>query len=82
MGRLNANYAKFGQQLYGDLDNVRKDAAVIRDILERQGSDLILEVIANKIGESASEFNLSAGSINNTVNSICNSLKELVDERT
>lgn len=82
MSQLAANYAKHGQHLYGDIDNVRKDSALIREILDRQGTDLILEVIANQIGEKVSEFNMNQGAINNIVNSISNSLKELVSERT
>lgn len=78
---ITSNYARTGSQQYGDIDNVKRDAGIIREILSRQGSDLLLEVIANGVGDCRVKFNLSEVEINRVKASLIDSLSELINER-
>lgn len=42
---------------YGDLDRVKMDVINLREILSRQGSSLLIDVIAETTGETANKFN-------------------------
>lgn len=79
---MRANYSARGYQIYGDADNVKKDADTIREILERQGADLLLEVIANNVGKNALAHKLDQKQINAVKASYTLSLEHLIEERT
>lgn len=68
--------------LYGDTDNVKRDVATLKDILSRQGSRLLLDVIAESIGESALTFKLSGEEVRRIKTIVLNELSEVIDERT
>lgn len=79
---MKANYSARGYQMYGDLDNVKKDLGTLKDILDRQGSDIVLEAIAEQIGHCKLKFNLSSAELAAIVSSIKLSLDDLIGERT
>jgi len=74
-------YATEGRQIYGDLSNVAKDAQTIQTIIDRQGTDLILEVLANHIGNVNHRFGLGAPELERLVKNLNDSLIELINER-
>ena len=78
---MKANYSARGYQVYGDLDNVKKDLSTLKDILERQGSDIVLEAIAEQVGYCKIKFNLSGAELSAIVSSIKLSLDDLIGER-
>lgn len=79
---MKANYSSRGYQVYGDLDNVKKDLGTLKGILDRQGSDIVLEAIAEQIGHCKLKFNLSSAELAAIVSSIKLSLDDLIGERT
>lgn len=79
---MKANYSVRGYQIYGDSDNVKKDLGTLKDILDRQGSDIVLEAIAEQIGHCKLKFNLSSADLAAIVSSIKLSLDDLIGERT
>jgi hypothetical protein len=79
---MKANYSARGYQVYGELDNVKKDLGTLKDILDRQGSDIVLEAIAEQIGHCKLKFNLSSADLAAIVSSIKLSLDDLIGERT
>lgn len=79
---MKANYPSRGYQVYGDVDNVQKDAATIKEILARQGVDLLLEVIANHVGEVRLKFKLDEKEVQALKSSLRLSLTDLINERT
>lgn len=78
---MKANYSARGYQVYGDLDNVKEDLSTLKDVLERQGSDIVLEAIAEQIGQCRLKFNLSGAELSAIVSSIKLSLDDLIGER-
>lgn len=67
---------------YGDYDNVTKDSKALFDILQRQGSGLLLEVIAEQVGKTALATKLNAADIRRLKVSLVNELCDAIDERT
>ena len=66
---------------YGDVEQLKQDAATLRDILNRQGSRLLLEVIANSVGEASTKFkfdNLEQGRV---LTKLVTELSDLIVER-
>ncbi len=82
MSNVKANYSTRGYQVYGDVDNVQKDSKVLAEILSRQGSDLLLEVIANQVGNTVVKFSLKPAEVDAIKASLRLSLDELIGERT
>ncbi len=68
-------------QKYGDVDRVKADALTIRRILERQGSSLVIDVIAEKTAEIANAFKLDYLDRSNTRMSLVDELNEALMER-
>lgn len=79
---MKANYSSRGYQVYGDKDNVQKDANTIKEIIERQGFDLIIESLANYAAQNSVKFKLSEAENAAVLSSLTLSLKELFQERT
>lgn len=67
--------------IYGDYDNVTKDAKQLIDILNRQGSHIFLEVLADQLAQTSYAYSLSQDERNTYHKSICNDLKSLILER-
>lgn len=79
---MKANYSSRGYQVYGDADSVVKDAVSLTEIIERQGFDIVLESIANYVGNTVVKFKLSQDEVEAIKSSLRMSLIELIDERT
>jgi hypothetical protein len=67
---------------YGDLERANQDARVLREIYDRQGASLLIDVIAGKAGECALEFKIGAPEIKSLRESLVNELNEAILERT
>lgn len=68
--------------LYGDSENVTKDSKLIREILDRQGTNLLIHVISEHIGETVLRHNLDETEVTRVVGSLVTELKESIRERT
>lgn len=44
---------------YGDIEKVKQDVKTLNEILTRQGSSLLIDVIAESIGNAAIKFKMS-----------------------
>lgn len=66
---------------YGDYDNVTKDVKALNDIIDRQGATLLLEVIAEKLGDASIKFKLTDEENKRALDSYLAVLKEAVLER-
>jgi hypothetical protein len=66
---------------YGDYDNVTKDATKLIDILNRQGSHIFLEVLADKLAQTSYAYSLTESERNTYHKNICKDLKSLILER-
>jgi len=66
---------------YGDYDNVGKDAKTLYEIHDRQGSTLLLEVIAERVGQACLKFSLTGIERKRVHDSLVNELSDLINER-
>lgn len=66
---------------YGDYDNVKKDVSTLNDILSRQGSTLLMEVIAEQAGNTAIKHNLNHIERERLLINICADLQSELCER-
>ena len=66
---------------YGDTDNVKKDTRVLNDILSRQGTSLLIDVIAETTGETCNKFKLNSLDRRQLVNTLVDELREALLER-
>lgn len=67
---------------YGDYDNVTKDVKTLNDILGRQGNKLLLDVIAEHVGNCVNNFKLNEEETKRLRDSLLSDLKEAILERT
>ena len=68
--------------LYGDVDNVKRDVATLNDIIARQSARLLLDVIAEHIGQAAIKYKLTSTEVSRLRNSTIDSLNMAIIERT
>ena len=66
---------------YGDTDNVKTDVKVLNEILGRQGSQLLIDVIAEYAATNANKFKLDGSDRAMTMISLVDSLEESLKER-
>jgi hypothetical protein len=76
------NYTSSIINLYGDNDKVREDSKVLKDILDRQGTTLLLHVIANHVGSNAYKYDLTQGDVTRLKDSLTSELRNSINERT
>lgn len=67
---------------YGDTEHVRRDVETLRDILNRQGASLLLDVIGEIVGESATKFCMTQDEVNLVRKSLVLELEDAICERT
>lgn len=67
---------------YGDLENLKKDATTLRDIIDRQGQNFVNDVIANQIGDMVIKFKLSNDDVRRLLDKTLTDLKNAILERT
>ena len=68
--------------LYGDVDNVKRDVATLNDILSRQGSRLLTDVIAEHIGQAKLNHNFSPVEVKRIKALVLEELSNAIIERT
>lgn len=66
---------------YGDMDNAQRDIKTLHEILGRQGSYMLLEVVAESTGRAAIKFKLKASTRNLLVDILVGDLRNALDER-
>ncbi len=66
---------------YGDMDKVSRDSAVIYDIINRQGTTLLIDCIAEHIGRVARDFKFHWTDSQMTKIAIVDELSSAIDER-
>lgn len=66
---------------YGDIDKVKDDSKVLHDIISRQGSTLLIDVIAEHIGQANLNHNFSDIEKNRILTLTVNELKYAILER-
>ena len=66
---------------YGDESNVSNDVKALTDIINRQGSTLLLEVIAEQVGHAKLKFDLTEAEVAKVRNSLRDELNEALNER-
>jgi hypothetical protein len=66
---------------YGYPEKVKADVETLNEILSRQGSSLLIDVIAEHVGSVVSTFKLSKSEVNRVQQSLVVELKEAISER-
>lgn len=66
---------------YGDTENLKQDIKTLSDIIDRQGSDLLIDVIAENAGNTANKFKLSPSDRTMTMIALVDSLENSLKER-
>ena len=67
---------------YGDVDQVKNDVKTLNEILSRQGSSLLIDVLAESCGQVVNKFKLSSAEIDTLRIKLTNELEEAISERT
>ena len=67
--------------IYGDIENVKRDVLTLREIESRQGSKLLIDVIAESTGETANKFKLPCDDRQRLIDSLVADLKNALEER-
>lgn len=67
---------------YGDTNNVKRDTKVLHEILGRQGTSLLIDVIAESVGNTVNQFSLSTDETRRLVGTLVKELNEALNERT
>ena len=75
------NYISSIMSNYGDVANVKNDVKTLNEILARQGNRLLIDVMAENAGDIAVQFSLSNDERENLTTSLCDSLRESLNER-
>lgn len=66
---------------YGDYDNAAKDLKTLKEIIQRQGSQIALEAIAESIGDTNLKFKFSQIEIDRIIKGECEELAQQILER-
>lgn len=66
---------------YGDFDNIKSDVKTLHDILNRQGTNLVVDCIADTIGTTGLKFGLTFDESKDALDSILSELKQQTLER-
>ncbi len=68
---------------YGDIDRVKADCKVLHDIISRQGSSLLIDVIAEHLGKRVAKYSgITEKDINRAIASMLTELHDACRERT
>lgn len=66
---------------YGDFDNIKTDVKTLHDIINRQGSNLVVDCLADTIGTTGLKFGLTFDESKAALDSLLAELKEQTLER-
>lgn len=75
------NYVSSITTKYGDVENVKSDVKVLTEIFNRQGSALLIDVIAELSGTSANMFKLNPIERKRVITTLINDLTSALEER-
>lgn len=76
-----SNYATSITSKYGDSEHVRADVLVLHEIQSRQGSSLLIDVMAEACGHTANKFNLNTEERERLLGTLVAELREAILER-
>ncbi len=66
---------------YGDFDVIKIDVKTLHDIINRQGSNLIVDCLAESLGQTVIKFKLSESEANKALDTLLNELEQQTLER-
>jgi len=66
---------------YGDIESLKYDLNALNNILSRQGTNLLIDVIAEHAGKTANKFNMSDDDRDRLVSNLINDLQNQLNER-
>lgn len=78
---MSSQYVSSITTKYGDLDRVKSDVVTLREILSRQGSSLLIDVIAETTGETANKFKFHSSDRCMTMVALVDELESALKER-
>lgn len=71
-----------GVNKYGDAENVECDVKILNEILARQGSNLLIDVIAEYTGDAANNFKMTIAERETLRTGLVEDLRNALSERT
>lgn len=77
----NSNYISSITTKYGDVDNVKADVKALNDIISRQGTSLLIDVISNSVGDTVNKYKLESTEAQRIVKALVTELNESLLER-
>lgn len=77
----NSNYISSITTKYGDIDNVKADVKALNDIISRQGTSLLIDVISNSVGDTVIKYKLESTEAQRIVKALVTELNESLLER-
>lgn len=66
---------------YRDNDNVKKDIQTLNEILYRQGASILLDVIAEKLGQDNLDYQWSENEATRIRDAFVSEFKDAINER-
>lgn len=66
---------------YGDLGRLKEDLRTLQDIYKRQGTELIIDSLAENVVTTLNKFGLDCADQSKAAMSLVNDLKEQLSER-
>jgi hypothetical protein len=66
---------------YGDTERVKEDAKTLREIIERQGSSLVIDCLSEYIGETANRWAMDNEERKKLMQSVTFEFRVSLDER-
>ena len=66
---------------YGDFERIKSDVQTLHDIINRQGTNLVVDCMAEIIGDTSSKHNLTFDESKQALDSIIDELKTQTFER-
>lgn len=66
---------------YGDIDSVKQDATIVNEILSRQGSKFLIDVLAESVGTTANKFKLTSFERETLIDNLICELSNVLRER-
>ena len=66
---------------YGDFERIKSDVETLHDIINRQGTNLVVDCMAEIIGDTSSKHNLTFDESKKALESIIDELKTQTFER-
>lgn len=78
---MNDQYTNSVINKYGDTENVKKDSKTVNDIISRQGTTFLLDLISSWAGDCANRFNMGELDRTTLIKSLTAEFNEALKER-